>query len=85
MSLAFYPNLVEGDLVGQGPWNLSGKYFAPGGAVALITWDPVEDCTKERIAEKIYEHWLSCQDPDKGQDYWDGFGTGDDEDPKGGW
>lgn len=88
VALAFHPNLLEGDLVPEGKWNIEDTYIADdySEAFPLIRWEAIEKCPKERIAEAIYDHWMDMQAAKEDKSYWDDFERGDDEEPRrGGW
>lgn len=84
IALSFHPNLVEGDQMPAGGWNIPEKLLVHGGAFVIIPWEAVEDCPKERIAEGIYEHWKSCQETKQNTSYWNDFHDGQ-TDHAGGW
>lgn len=87
IALSFHPNLVQGDVLPAGNWNIPGRYIAHDdlGAFALIEWEPIEDCPPGCIQDVIYEHWQGIQatkeeDP---KTYWGDFPVS--EERQGGW
>ena len=86
VALSFHPNLLDGDSYPRGPWNLSDRHIAEGGAFALITWESTEDCPVEKLREEVYKHWRQCQkSPDIKKEFWAQVSPSSEATSGGGW